>query len=91
MLRTRMRIGGRDYLLPSEADPETVMANITALVRAGGGFVQAVRLPDRAVDVFVSRGMDLSIEVTESEPDDEAPGDTDEPWVQSDFDPRELL
>ena len=64
MLQTRIKIDGRDYLLSSEHDAETIMGIITAQVRAGGGFVEVVRTPDRMVSVLVSPGMSLSIEIT---------------------------
>ena len=64
MLQTRIKIDGRDYLLPSDSNAETIAGVITAQVRAGGGFVEIVRTPDRAMSVLVSPGMSLSIEVT---------------------------
>jgi len=91
MLRTRLRIDGRDYLLPFEDDPETVMANVTALVRAGGGFVETVRTMDRSVSVFVSSGVSLSIEVTEVEGDSPEAMEDEGVWpVQSAFDVYDL-
>ena len=44
------------------------MGVITAKVRAGGGFVEIVRTPDRAMSVLVSPGMSLSIEITRAGP-----------------------
>jgi hypothetical protein len=64
MLQTRIRIDGRDYLLRSEHDAETIMGRITEKVRAGGGFVEIVRTPDRAMSVLVTPGMSLSVELT---------------------------
>ncbi|MET4156690.1 hypothetical protein [Agromyces sp. PvR057] len=90
MLRTRLIIDGRDYLMPSEDDPETVMANITALVRAGGGFVETVRTLDRTVSVFVSSGASMSVEVTEIE-GDSPEGLAEEAWaMHSAFDAYDL-
>ncbi|WP_157421509.1 hypothetical protein [Agromyces sp. Leaf222] len=90
MLRTRLRIDGRDYLLPSDDDPETVMANVTALVRAGGGFVETVRTMDRTVSVFVSAGMSLSVEVTEID-GDSLEAEEEGAWlVQSAFEAYDL-
>ncbi|KQM82362.1 hypothetical protein ASE68_02920 [Agromyces sp. Leaf222] len=85
-----MRIDGRDYLLPSDDDPETVMANVTALVRAGGGFVETVRTMDRTVSVFVSAGMSLSVEVTEID-GDSLEAEEEGAWlVQSAFEAYDL-
>ncbi|ANJ27111.1 hypothetical protein ATC03_10605 [Agromyces aureus] len=86
-----MKIDGREYLLPADHDPETVMANITGLVRAGGGFVEAMRSPDRTVSVFVSPGMSLSVEVTDVDGDVLEHSDSDEPWLPpSALDPFDL-
>ena len=49
------------------------MGLITAEVQAGGGFVEIVRTPDRAVSVLVSSGMSLSIEVTRADDQPAAP------------------
>ena len=73
MLQARIRIDGREYLLRPEQDAETIMGLITAKVRAGGGFVEIVRTPDRAMNVLVSSGMSLSIEVTRAEDQPAAP------------------
>ena len=67
MLQARIRIDGREYLLRPEHDAETIMGMITAKVQTGGGFVEIVRTPDRAMSVLVSPGMSLSIEVTRVE------------------------
>ncbi len=73
MLQARIRIDGREYLLRPEQDAETIMGLITAKVRAGGGFVESVRTPDRAMRVLVSSGMSLSIEVTRADDQPAAP------------------
>ncbi|MFF2495920.1 hypothetical protein [Agromyces sp. NPDC058064] len=75
MQQVRVRFEGREYLLPRTDDPEVVMANITALVRAGGGFVETVHTATRRVSIFVSPGMTLSVEVVEV---DDGDGDEDE-------------
>lgn len=67
MLQARIRIDGREYLVRPEHDAETIMGRITAKVKAGGGFVEILRTPDRAMSVLVSPGMSLSIEVTRVE------------------------
>ena len=74
MLQARVRIDGREFLLRPEQDAETIMGVITAKVRAGGGFVEIVRTPDRAMSVLVSPGMSLSIEITRAEDQPAASG-----------------
>lgn len=71
MQQVRVRFEGREYLLPRTDDPEVVMANITALVRAGGGFVEMVHTATRRVSIFVSPGMTLSLEVVEVDDSDD--------------------
>lgn len=74
------------------------MGSITEQVRAGGGFVELIGTPRRAVNVLVSPGTSLSIEVTEVQeefnPTDEEFSRTDaatERWETSSLDPFELL
>ncbi|WP_159602763.1 hypothetical protein [Agromyces humi] len=93
MIQARIRIDGRDYILPPDHDAETVMGRITAQVRDGGGFVEIVRTPERTFSVLVSPGMSLSIEVTHVE-DEPATGvaEVEESWwVQSSLDPLDML
>ena len=69
------------------------MRTITEQVRAGGGFVEIVRTPDRELSVLVSPGMSLSIEITHVE-DQPAASDADvqEPWLtHSWFDTFDML
>ncbi|MFF2369149.1 hypothetical protein [Agromyces sp. NPDC058110] len=90
MLQARMRLDGREYLLPAEQDPEELMAMVTELVRAGGGFVEATRSPEQTVSVFVSPGMSLTLEVVDV-PDDAALDGHEESWLtQSTFDPFDM-
>lgn len=65
MLQARIRIDGREHFLPPEHDASAIMGRITAQVRAGGGFVEILRTPDRVLSVLVSPGMSLSIEFTQ--------------------------
>lgn len=83
MQQVRVRFDGREYLLPQDEDPEVVMANITALVRAGGGFVETLRTSARRVSIFVSPGMTLSVEVVEVDDvdDEEVSVDALESWL----------
>lgn len=60
---TRIIVDGREYVLPAEPDVADIMARITEQVRAGGGFVDLLDAPGRALSVLVSPGMRFSIEV----------------------------
>jgi hypothetical protein len=83
MLQATIRIGEREYLLPAEYDREELMRTITSQVRAGGGFVEVVRTPDRVVNVLVSPGTNVCIEVRriDLEDESEASGEkSDGPW-----------
>ena len=71
MQQVRVRFDGREFLLPRGEDPDVVMANITALVRAGGGFVETLHTATRRVSIFVSPGMTLSVEVVEVDDGDD--------------------
>ncbi|WP_173923467.1 hypothetical protein [Agromyces sp. Marseille-P2726] len=72
MLQAWITIDGRAHFLPPELDTEAIMKAITDQLRAGGGFVELVRTPERVWNVLVSPGMSLSIEVTQEE--DPVPG-----------------
>ena len=83
MLQATIRIGEREFLLPAEHDREDLMRTIATQVRAGGGFVEVLRTPDRVVSVLVSPGTNVSIEVTRVDDEDErdaAAGKFDGPW-----------
>ena len=83
MLQATIRIGEREYLLPAEYDREELMRTITSQVRAGGGFAEVVRTPDRVVNVLVSPGTNVCIEVRriDLEDESEASGEKfDGPW-----------
>jgi len=67
MLQAWIRIDGREHFIPPHHDTEAMMTAITDQVRAGGGFVEIARTPDRVVSVFVAPGMSLAIEVTQEE------------------------
>lgn len=92
MLQAWIRIDGREHFIPPDHDTEAMMTAITDQVRAGGGFVEIARTPDRVVSVFVAPGMSLAIEVTEVE--DSAPHSDDDaekaPVVQSNLDVFDL-
>ena len=93
MLQARIRVDAREYLLPAGHDVEAMKTEVTALVRAGGGFVEIARTPDRGVSVLVSPGMSLSIEVTHVD-DEPAASDAEieESWyLQSSLDPFDVL
>jgi len=88
MLQARIRIDGREHFVPPEFDAEALMQTITNQVRTGGGFVEIMRTPDRALSVLVSPGMSLSIELVDV--DDEASPDGEsertaavQSWVDS--------
>lgn len=67
MLQAWIRIDGREHFIPPERDTDAMMTAITDQVRAGGGFVEIARTPDRVVNVFVAPGMSLAIEITQEE------------------------
>ncbi|MFE6257332.1 hypothetical protein [Agromyces sp. NPDC057865] len=67
MMQASIRIEGRDHFLPPGDSGDAIMGRITEQVRAGGGFVEIIRTPDRSVRVLVSPGVSLSIEVTDVE------------------------
>ena len=93
MLVTRIIIDRREYSLPGREDVEAIMGRITAQVRAGGGFVEVIKTPHRAVSVLVSPGTSLSIEVTHVD-DDPQRVDFDaetEAMQRSALDPFELM
>lgn len=73
MLQAKIRIDGREYFLRPEQDAESILGMITAKVQAGGGFVEIVRTPERAMSVLVSSGMSLSIEITRADDQPAAP------------------
>lgn len=93
MLQATIRIDEREYPLPVENDGKAIMGMIAAQVRAGGGFVEIVRTPDRAVSVLVGPGTAVSIEVKRVEDQPAAPdGEREGPWWgQSWLDPFDLL
>lgn len=93
MLQARIRIDAREYLLSAAHDAETIMRTITEQVRSGGGFVEIVRTPGRALSVLVSPGMNLSIELTHVEDHPAAlEAEVHEPWsTQSWFDTFDVL
>jgi hypothetical protein len=74
MLQGWIRIDGQEHFIPPQHDIEAIMKTITELVRAGGGFVEIVRTPDRVLNVLVSPGTSVSIEVTEVEDPEPRPG-----------------
>ena len=81
MLQATIRIDEREYLLPAEHDGTAIMRTIASQVRAGGGFVEVVRTPDRAVNVLVAPGTNVSVEVNRIDDQPEPPGDELEgPW-----------
>jgi len=83
MSQATIRIGEREYLLPTELDREELMRTIASQVRAGGGFVEVVRTPNRVVSVLVSPGTNVCIEVDRVEDEDgrEASGENSKgPW-----------
>lgn len=88
---TRIIIDRREYSLPDESSVEAIMGRITEQVRAGGGFIELVGAPRRAVNVLVSPGTNLSIEVTEVEEESTRPQATTEHWETSSLDPFELM
>lgn len=93
MLVTRIIIDRREYALPGRENVEAIMGRITAQVRAGGGFVELLKTPHRAVSVLVSPGTSLSIEVTQV---DDEPHRLDldaqtEAMQRSALDPFELM
>ena len=67
MLQAWIRIDGQEHFIPPEHDTAAIMNAITDQVRTGGGFVEIVRTRHRVVNVLVSPGMSLSIEVTQVE------------------------
>ncbi|TYL50259.1 hypothetical protein [Agromyces mariniharenae] len=73
MLQASIRIEGRDHFLPPGDSADAVMGRITEQLRAGGGFVEIIRTPDRSVRVLVSPGMSLSIEVADVDDDPSEP------------------
>jgi hypothetical protein len=95
MLQATIRIGEREYLLPAEHDREELMRTITSQVRAGGGFVEVVRTPDRVVNVLVSPGTNVCIEVRRIDVEDESEASgqmVDDPWwEQSWLEPFDLM
>lgn len=62
MLHIRIKIDGREYVIPTEEEAQAIMETITGQLRAGGGFVEIVRTPDRSVSVLVSSGIGLAVE-----------------------------
>lgn len=74
----RIIVDGREYALPAQQDVEAIMARITEQVRAGGGFVQLLDAPGRALSLLVSPGMSLTIETSvrddEVQPSESVPG-----------------
>ena len=73
MLQASIRIEGRDHFLPPGDGADEIMSRITEQLRAGGGFVEIIRTPDRSVRVLVSPGVSLSIEVTDVDEDPSEP------------------
>ena len=69
MLQATITVAGQDFNLPPEQDVHSIMESITQQVRAGGGFVEIRREPDRTVSVLVSPGMNLSIELRSMDED----------------------
>jgi hypothetical protein len=89
---TRIIIGRREYYVPAEESPESIMARVTEQVRAGGGFVELIRSPQRTVNVLISPGMNLSIEVVHVEDVSGAAGSAGpEPWEGTWLDPLDLV
>ena len=78
MLKARITIDGREHHIPSVHEAEVIMTTITEQVRAGGGFVEVLRTPERALSVLVTPGLNVSIELRMVE-DDPAASDADEP------------
>ena len=80
MLQATIRIAEREYHLPAN-DREEIMRLISSQVRAGGGFVEIVRTPARAVTVLVAPCTNVSIEVKRVDDEPEAPdGEREAPW-----------
>ena len=93
MLQATIRIDEREYLLTAEHDREAIMRTIVTQVRAGGGFVEIVRTPDRAVNVLVACGTSVSIETRHVPDQPDASGGEWEGqwWGQSWLDPFDLM
>lgn len=93
MLQATIWIDEREYLLPGEHDGTEIMRMIATQVRAGGGFVEIVRTPDRAVSVLVGPATAVSIEVKRVEEQPAAPDGEREGqwWGQSWLDPFDLV
>lgn len=93
MLQATIRIDEREYFLPAEHDREAIMRMISSQVRAGGGFVEIVRTPDRAVNVLVAPGTNVCIEVRRVDDESEAPeGELEAPWWRQSWEgPFDLL
>lgn len=85
----RIVVDGRAYSLPGEQDADAIMGRITRLVRAGGGFMELAAAPDRALNVLVSPGMSLTVEVL-SAPEPRSPDPEPEPVDLSWFDPFDM-
>ena len=80
MLQATIRIAEREYHLPAN-DREEIMQTISSQVRAGGGFVEFVRTPDRAVTFLVATCTSVSIEVRRVDDEPTAPdGESESPW-----------
>lgn len=83
MLQASIRIEGREHFLPPGDGGDAIMSKITEQVRAGGGFVEIIRTPDRSVRVLVSPGVSLTIEVTDVEEEPSEPSaEVETPWRQ---------
>ncbi|MEL4318334.1 hypothetical protein WJX64_04910 [Leifsonia sp. YIM 134122] len=92
MLLIRIKIDGREYTIPSELDAQAIMESITGQLRAGGGFVEIVRTPDRSVNVLVSPGMSLTVETTVIDEYVSIPGERDDSWpAQAWIDPLDTF
>jgi hypothetical protein len=93
MMQAMIRIDEREYLLPPERDEEAIMDLIASQVRAGGGFVEIVRTPNRVVNVLVSPGTNVSIESRRVEDLPPAPDEVLEGqwWGHSWLDPFDVL